>query len=232
MARASHPLGLINAGDPVRAADDTFEVGKVYAREASFALRWAALYNAAIAEACQPESTIESVLGVARRVAGYRAASLYAPYDTLERELRTALDLAAEHQEPLALREAFAAHYSGGGHVTYGMSQANEIVCKGLALFAVTRGDPDAAIPAAVNFGRDTDCLAAVSGGLAGAFAGVEAVRPEWITQVNEATGLDPYTNSRRTIEETADSLLTAFGARQQRLHGYLQTMAEADGPR
>ena len=31
MGRASHPIGLINAGDPRGAADDTFEVGKVYA---------------------------------------------------------------------------------------------------------------------------------------------------------------------------------------------------------
>ena len=229
MARASHPLGLINAGDPAGAADDTFEVGKVYARETSFALRWAALYNAAIAEACRPDATIESVLTVARRFVGYRAAPLYAPYDTVERELDTALDLAVKHPEPRALREAFAAHYSGGGHVTYGMSQANEIVCKGLALFAVTRGDPGAAIPAAVNFGRDTDCLAAVAGGLAGAFSGIEAIRPEWIAQVNEATALDPYTNSRRTIEETADGLLAAFRARRQSLQTYVQTMAEPD---
>jgi hypothetical protein len=232
MARASHPLGLINAGDPLGAADDSFEVGKVYARENSFALRWAALYNAAIAEACRLNSTIESVLAVARRFAGYRAASLYAPYDTIERELDTALDLAAEHSEGPALREAFAAHYNGGGHVTYGMSQANEIVCKGLALFAVTRGDPAATIAAAVNFGRDTDCLAAVAGGLAGAFSGVEAVRPEWIAQVNEATRLDPYTNNRRTIEQTADGLLAAFRARRQRLQAYVEMMAEPDGRR
>ena len=32
-------------------------------------------------------------------------------------------------------------------------------------------------------------------------------------------------------IEETADGLLAAFRARQQRLHTYVQTMAEPDGP-
>ena len=53
LARASHPLGLINAGDPRGAADDTFEVGKVYLRETHFGARWAALYNASIAEACR-----------------------------------------------------------------------------------------------------------------------------------------------------------------------------------
>jgi ADP-ribosylglycohydrolase len=233
MARASHPSGLINAGDPQGAADDSFEVGKVYARETSFALRWAALYNAAIAEACRSGSTVESVLSVARSFGAYRAAPLYAPYDSVMHELDTALDLAAAHTEPAALRGAFAAHYQGGGHVTYGMSQANEIVCKGLAIFAITRGDPDAAIPTAVNFGRDTDCLAAVAGGLAGAFSGAEAVRAEWIAQVNEATRLDPYTNNRRTIEETADGLFAAFRARRERLGRYAEGMgaaAQSDG--
>ncbi|MCX7013955.1 MAG: ADP-ribosylglycohydrolase family protein, partial [Candidatus Sumerlaeota bacterium] len=104
VARASHPLGLINAGDPTAAADDTFEVGKVYARETSFALRWAALYNAAIAEACRPGATVESVLETAKRFARYRAeaGSLYAMYDTIEREVNQALKLAATHPDPMA----------------------------------------------------------------------------------------------------------------------------------
>ena len=63
MARASHPVGLINAGDPQGAADDSFEVGQVYMKETSFGLRWAALYNASIAEACKPDATVESLRG-------------------------------------------------------------------------------------------------------------------------------------------------------------------------
>ena len=89
IGRASHPLGLINAGDPTGAADDSAEIGKIYARETAFALRWAGLYNAAIAEACKPGATVESVLAVARGFARYRAEGglLYAGYDTVERDL-------------------------------------------------------------------------------------------------------------------------------------------------
>lgn len=68
-------MGLINAGDPTGAADDSYEVGKLYAAETYFSLRWAALYNAALAEACKPEATVESVLGVAREFVRYRAAA-------------------------------------------------------------------------------------------------------------------------------------------------------------
>ena len=110
---------------------------------------------------------------------------------------------------------------------TQGLNQANEIVSKGLAIFGVTRGDPREAILAAVNFGRDTDCLAAVAGGLAGALSGIEAVPAAWVGQVNEATRKDPYTNSQRTIEETADGLLAALQRRSDRLTGPLQAMGE-----
>jgi len=229
MARASHPLGLINAGDPQGAADDSFEVGKVYATETAFALRWAALYNAAIAEACKPDATVESALETAKRYVHYRAeaGSLYALYDTIEREVTHALELAAKHTDPIAMRDEFYEFYQGGRYLNYGASQANEIVSKGLAVFAISHGDPREAILAAVNFGRDTDCLAAVAAGLAGAFAGIQAIPAEWVAQVNEATRRDPYTNSHRTIEETADGLFAAFLARRRRMEDYLRLMAD-----
>lgn len=231
MARASHPLGLINAGDPTGAADDCFEVGKVYSRETAFGLRWAALYNAAIAEACRPDATVSSVLDTAKRFVEYRAeaGSLYALYDTTESEVTRALDLAEKHTDAMAMRDEFYEHYEGGRYFNYGQSQANEIVSKGLAAFAITAGDPRDAILTAVNFGRDTDCLGAIAGGLAGALSGAGAIDAEWIEQVNEATGEDPYTNNTRTIEETADGLLGAFLARQGRLNEHVQVMGDPE---
>ncbi len=227
MARASHPIGLINAGDPESAADDTFEVGQVYATETHFALRWAALYNAAVAEACRPDATVESVLDVAKRFVHYRAeaGSLYALYDTIEREVDRALELAAKHTDFEAMRDEFYQFYYGGNYFNYGMSQANEVVSKGLAIFAFTEGNPREAILIAVNFGRDTDCLAAVSSGLAGALSGAESLPSEWIDQVNEATKQDPYTNNYRSVQETVDGLYDAFLTRQQKLRAYLNMM-------
>jgi ADP-ribosylglycohydrolase len=224
VARASHPLGLINAGDPSGAADDSFEIGRVYCSELSFALRWAALYNAAIAAACVPGATVDSVLATALEFAAYRAeaGSLYARYDTIVPEIERALSLAGKRSAPDELRQAFDQHYSGGGHVIYGMSQANEIVSKGLAVFAHAKGNPREAIVTAVNFGRDTDCLAAVAGGLAGALSGPAELPNEWIDQVNTATQADPYTNNQRTIGQTADGLYQAFQTRRARLRDQL----------
>ena len=231
MARASHPLGLINACDPEGAANDAMEVGKVYSPETAFALRWAALYDAAIAAACRPDATVESVLAVAKSFTTFRAeaGSLYARYDTVEKEVTRALEIAAKHDDPMRMRDEFWEHYYGGGYYNYGMSQANEIVSKGLAVFAVCEGDPRKAIPAAVNFGRDTDCLAAVAGGLSGALSGIDALPSEWVAQVNDATRRDPYTNNKRTIEETADGLFDAFVARRDREQALLDLTAGSD---
>jgi len=231
VARASHPLGLINAGDPESAANDTVEVGKVYFREMAFGLRWAALYNAAVAEACKPGATVESVIAVATKFARYRAegARLYALYDTIQREVGKALELAQKNSDPAAMRAEFYQHYHGGDYFNYGQSQANEVVSKGLAIFALSKGNPRDAILTAVNFGRDTDCTAAVAGGLAGALSGGVALPEKWISQVNEATLADPYTNNRRTIEETADGLFEAYCVRHHRLHDYLVAMGDPD---
>ncbi len=198
-------------------------------RETAFGVRWAALYNAAIAEACKPEATVDSVLETAKRFVQYRAegGSLYALYDTIEMEVGRALELAEKHTDAMALRDEFYEHYEGGGYFNYGMSQANEIVSKGLAVFAISKGDPKEAILTSVNFGRDTDCLAAISAGLAGALSGSDGIPEEWIAQVDEATRKDPYTNNRRTIEETANGLVRAFVARRERLAEYVELMGE-----
>ncbi len=226
VARATHPLGLINAGDERGAADDTFEVGKVYCRETHFALRWAALYNAGIAHACRKDATAASVLKTVREYARYRAegALLYAGYDTVSTEVNRALEIAERAGNWEQMRDEFYRVYQGGGYFNYGMSQANEIVAKGLAIFALTGGDPEASILIAVNFGRDTDCLAAVAGGLSGALSGVKRIPKDWIRQVNAATRQDRYTNNRRSIEQTADGLYSAFVARRDRVARWLRS--------
>jgi ADP-ribosylglycohydrolase len=232
MARASHTLGIINAGDPAGAAADVYDVGLVYSGEMTFALRWAALYDAAIAAALAPDATVESVIDTALAYADYRGQqnTPYSGYDTVRRELERALDIAARHDEPLAMRDEFYGLYFGGHHFVYSAAQANEVVCKGLAIFLAAKGRVCDALVAAVNFGRDTDCLAAVAAGLAGAFSGAKGLDAEWVEQVNAATKADPYTNSQRDIGETAAGLYAAVRAKLGRERRYLETMHGATG--
>jgi len=73
--------------------------------------------------------------------------------------------------------------------------------------------------------GRDTDCLASVAAGLSGALSGGGSVPSELVRQVDRATGLNPYTNSKRTLRETSDGLYEAFRARLRKLSAYAQAM-------
>ncbi len=230
MARASHTLGIINAGDPAAAAADVYDVGLVYAAETTFALRWAALYDAAVAEALRPGATLESVLDTARTYAAYRSQknTPYGGYDRVEQEVERALEIGARYQDPLAMWDELAAFYAGGDYVVYGQAQANEIVAKGLAIVAATGGRLRPALIAAVNYGRDTDCLAAVVGGLAGALCGAEELDPQWIAQVNAATKADPYTNSLMDIDETSEGLFRAVRNRVERQRRTLAVMEDA----
>jgi ADP-ribosylglycohydrolase len=226
-ARASHPIGLINAGNPQAAADDAFEYGQVYLTRRSVALRWAAVYCAAIAEACTPGATVDSVVATAKEFAGYRVEkdSPFASYDRVASELDRALEIAARHTDYAALREEFYTIYCGGRYVTYGLSQANEVLPKGIALFVFTKGNPKDAITCGVNFGRDTDCLAAIAGGLSGALSGCAALPEQWLKQVDEATRADQYTNNRRTIDETVEGLFAAYCARLERAEAHARLM-------
>ena len=235
VARVSHPLGLINAGDPRSAADDSYEIGKLYMRENDFGLRWAALYNAGIAEACKPNATVDSVINTIISFAEYRSEQgrLYKgepkgkkfSYDQVLVQVKRAFDIGLESKSMDEVQKRFDEIYFGGYYQTYGLSTAHEIVGKGLALFAFHKGDPREAVVSACNFGRDTDCLGAIAGGLCGTLSGPSIYPKEWIDQVNEATKVDPYTNNKRTIEETADGLYEAFLEKQRRLAEYAASM-------
>ncbi len=239
LARASQPLGLINAGDPYGAATDSFEISKTYMRETGPGAHWAALYNAAIAEACKPDATVDSVLDTALEYSEYRASDDWRHKEqpgsvddargvyTLRDEILRSIELAEKADTWKELRDEYYKIYYGGSYFSYGYSSAKEVVSKGLGIFAFHEGDPEKGIISAVNFGRDVDCQAAVAGGLTGAFAGSSAIPLEWIEQVNEATEQDPYTNNKRSIEETADGLYKAYLEKLRNLKDYVEEMAE-----
>ena len=200
VARSCHPMGIINAGDPQQARRDCMDIGRMYFPEGDLGLEWAGVVAGAIAHALLPRATVRSVI---------RAALSLAP-EPAAKELRAGLALTRGARDAIRMRERFARRYRRQG-VGYALSYADEIVTKAFAIFKVTRGDPREAIVAAVNFGRDTDCLASVAGGLAGALSGARKLPPEWLRQVDAATRKNPYTVSQRTLRETADGLLRAL---------------------
>ncbi len=217
LARSCHPIGLINAMEPVQAWRDVHEVGLVLQPPLGSGLEWAGLVGAVIAAACAPEVGFEGAL---------QAAMPFADGD-VRREIERALSIAERAGEALAMREDFEQHYSGIG-VAYAMSHANEIVCKALALVRATGADVRETLVTAVNFGRDTDCLAAVAGGIAGAVSGAEGIPAEWIEQLDRATQANPHTCLRLDVAEMARVVLDGLRREQRRTEDYARRLGEA----
>ena len=214
LSRSCHPIGLINAGDVRGAIDDVREVGQLYQTSNSRGIHWAEVPAVGIAAATRPGATVESVLGA---IFGHCQKAVVG-------ELQRGLKLTAECRDFRQMREKFDAVYNGRG-MAYAFSFANEVVTKAVCIFKMTRTNTWEAMKAAVNMGRDTDCLASVAAGISGALSGGGSVPGELTRQVDHATTLNKYTNSKRTLRETSDGLYHAFKARLRRLREYVAAM-------
>lgn len=216
-ARACHPIGIINAGDVSGAIADVFEVGQLYQTSNSRGLQWAAVTAAAIAAATTPAATVASVLEAIRKNCDKKVVG----------EIDRGLKLTAGCRDFRDLRKAFDDVYSGKG-IPYAFSYANEVVTKAVCIFRMAQGNLRDAMIAAVNMGRDVDCTTAIAAGISGALSGAASLAPELIRQCDHATALNPYTNSQRTLQQTADALYQAFRARLERMKGYAAAMERA----
>jgi ADP-ribosylglycohydrolase len=224
MSRSCHPIGLINAGDIESAIHDVRDVGQLYNSANSRGILWAEVTVVAIAAACKPDATVDSVLGAILDNCDKADPRFVRPAG-VRRELERALRRTRSCSDFREMREKFDAIYSGSG-IPYSHSFANEVVTKAVCVFQMVQGNTWEAMKAGVNMGRDTDCLAAVAAGISGALTGADSIPEKVIEQVDYATSINQYTNSRRTLRETSDGLYDAFQARLARMKAYIAEMA------
>jgi ADP-ribosylglycohydrolase len=220
MSRSCHPIPLINAGDVDGAVNDVMEVGQLYQTANSRGLQWAAIMAIAIATATKPGATVDSVIAAVLK--GHPRIGR-----GITSEIERGLKVAQPCKDYRELRVAFDRVYFGKG-MPYPTSYANEVVTKAICVFSMVKGNTKEAMLAAVNMGRDTDCMSACAAGISGALSGAGSIPEEWIKQVDYATTKMPITNSRRTIREHADGLYGAFLARLRRMRSYADEMERA----
>lgn len=214
-SRACHAIGLINAGNIETAIADILEVGQLYQTSSSRGLKWACVTGVSIAAGTLPGATVDSVL-----------AAIYdhCDPDMVVKEIDDQLKKTEGIQDIGELRRYFDDVYNGFG-MPYPFSYANEVVTKGVVIFRMVGGNTRDAVLAGVNMGRDTDCVAAVAGGIAGALCGTVSLPEKWITQLDYATSINPHTNSKRTLLENSDGLYDAFKSRLKKEKDFVTTM-------
>lgn len=192
------PIGEVNACNPVTAAQDAANVGRlkdVQGVSGNYAIEVCSAYAAAVAEALKPDASVEGVIDTALAYLSWSPRS----------DAQEALKWADGCDNIEEYGRLFEKKYEGRP-----VSNAVEIFSAALGIFKMTDGNPKDAIIYGVNSGRDTDCRAHTAGSLSGALRGVDAVPGEWIAQVDAAMKVNRYTVSQRSIRESAEGLYRA----------------------
>lgn len=181
IAMGISPVGIINACDPLRAAAYAYDIsGLIHGQEASFCRDGACAIAAAVALAMSPVATIEAVIEAST---GYlhKISS-----KTMIEEIHRALDLADKCTDYFDFRTRY---YASSLYMI--PCDARETVPCAICMFYLAKGDPEKTITYSVNFGRDADTIAAMSGAIAGAFSGASKIKSEWIDNIKDkAPGL------------------------------------------
>jgi len=229
------PIGLVNAGDPRTAFSTAFELAFFtdgYAKES------AAMGAAAVAAAMRPGTTIDEVIAQALDAArwyrrdGPRWSHTIEQFEWARFEgrpneelVKAAVAIARRERDVYSMR----ADLYDALRVSPVGSEAGQTLAVAFAMLTATDGDYLESVLGAVNYGRDCDSYAAVTGAIAGALNGIEVVPAELVETVvdaNQADDLEAVALGlagvairlqayRRTVTQCVDELL-ADGAESQ----------------
>ncbi|MFJ9031611.1 ADP-ribosylglycohydrolase family protein [Streptomyces sp. NPDC102274] len=185
------PVGAVNAGNPLKAYEEALDVAG--AHQSSYGREAAGVFAAAVASAFTPGATPESVVGDALKQAkdGTKSAieavcEVAARYDDFE-------DALTPLREAVAPFDTVGPEYrkpSLGARRPSRLHSIEELPVA-LGMLLVGRGDFRHTVLGSVNYGRDCDSIATMSGAIVGALYGEGSVPKEWSTDIARASRLD-----------------------------------------
>ncbi|MER5444313.1 ADP-ribosylglycohydrolase family protein [Streptomyces sp. NPDC002764] len=183
------PVGLVNAANPPGAYAEAIDVAG--AHQSSYGREAAGVFAAAVAAACAPDATPDSIV----------AAALSLAKDGTRTAIEQVCEVASRHTDfesaLVPLREAVTPYDTVGpdyrrpslGARRPSRLHAIEELPVALGMLLVSGGEYRHAVLGAVNYGRDCDSIATMAGALAGALG--SPVPEEWSKTVAEASRLD-----------------------------------------
>ncbi|MFF3905327.1 ADP-ribosylglycohydrolase family protein [Streptomyces sp. NPDC001848] len=209
------PVGLVNAANPECAYAEALDVAG--AHQSSYGREAAGVLAAAVAAACAPGATPDSVV----------AACLSPAKDGTRAAIETVCDTASHYSDFESalrpLREAVAPYDTVGpdyrapslGARRPSRLHAIEELPVALGMMVVARGDYRHAVLGSVNYGRDCDSIATMAGAITGALG--SPVPSDWAKAVAEASRLDLHAPARTLTEVTRE--IFARDVRRRRSH-------------
>ncbi|EGG44080.1 MULTISPECIES: ADP-ribosylglycohydrolase family protein [Streptomyces] len=207
------PVGLVNAANPAGAYAEALDVAG--AHQSSYGREAAGVFAAAVAAACAPGASPDSVVAACLSLAkdGTRSAieavcetaARYTDFESALGPLRRAVEpydtVGPEYRAPsLGARRPSRLH-------------AIEELPVALGMLVVSGGDHRHAVLGSVNYGRDCDSIATMAGALAGALG--SPAPDEWAKTVAEASRLD-LTAPAHTLAEVAREVFARDVARRR----------------
>ncbi|MFE6132785.1 ADP-ribosylglycohydrolase family protein [Streptomyces sp. NPDC056437] len=199
------PVGLVNAAHPAAAYAEALDIAG--AHQSSYGREAAGVFAAAVAAACLPGATPTSVVDAALALAkdGTRSAieavaevaARHTDFESALTPLRTAVapfdTVGPDYRAPsLAARRPSRLH-------------SIEELPVALGMLLVGEGDYRRTVLGSVNYGRDCDSIATMSGAIAGALGGTAAVPRDWAKTVAEASRLDLHAPARELTAVTRE---------------------------
>lgn len=208
------PVGLVNAAHPAAAYAEALEVAAPH--QSSYGREAAGVFAAAVAAACTPGATPVSVVEACLALAkdGTRAA------------IEAVCEEAVRHGDPesalVPLREAVAPFDTVGPDYRPSLGARRpsrlhsiEELPVALGMLLAGGGDYRRTVLGSVNYGRDCDSIATMSGAIVGALYGEAAVPEEWAKTVAEASRLDLHAPAR-TLTAVAREVFAADTTRRR----------------
>ncbi|MFD6492138.1 ADP-ribosylglycohydrolase family protein [Streptomyces sp. NPDC060188] len=197
------PVGLVNAANPAAAYTEALDVAG--AHQSSYGREAAGVFAAAVAAACAPGATPDSVVAACLSLAkdGTRdaveavceVASRYTDFESALVPLRRAVapydTVGPDYRSPsLGARRPSRLH-------------SIEELPVALGMLIVSGGDFRHAVLGSVNYGRDCDSIATMAGAVAGALG--SPVPHDWAKTVAESSRLDLDAPARTLTEVTRE---------------------------
>ena len=170
------PVGIYHLGDPAFAAIDALAVSYMYQRGLDAVV--AAMLAATVAEALQPDATVDSVCRAAVEAAPAEPFTTFdkRPFESCRHYIEVCLEVAANHDDVLAARQDLYDRC-----LLYHLIDPLELWGLSLAMFRIADGDVRQAAIGGTNIGRDSDTIAGRAAMLAGTLRGAGNVPREWV---------------------------------------------------
>jgi ADP-ribosylglycohydrolase len=215
------PVGLVNAANPAGAYAEALDVAG--AHQSSYGREAAGVFAAGVAAACAPGASPDSVV----------AACLSLAKDGTRSAIEAVCEVAARHTDfesaLIPLREAVAPYDTVGPDYRSPSLAARrpsrlhaiEELPVALGMLVVSGGDYRHAVLGSVNYGRDCDSIATMSGALAGALG--SEIPHDWAKTVAESSRLDLHAPATALTGVTREIFARDVGRRRAHESAYAE---------